>query len=122
MPSRSHRSLVLLVLCLGLVLISGCGYPAATPENLGLITSLRTALSARNVEWLDANEQKIEARRLAGQMTDDEYETFQSIVAEARRGDWESAERAAVKFQRAQRPTDEQIRAAEEREEKRKLK
>ena len=47
------------------VLVAGCGYPAAQPVNFEIITSLRTACSARNTEWLVANEEKIEARRAA---------------------------------------------------------
>ena len=91
------------------VLVAGCGYPAAQPVNFEIITSLRTACSARNTEWLVANEEKIEARRAAGEMSDDEYETFAAIVRQARDGDWAKAERACLKFQRAQRPTPEQI-------------
>jgi hypothetical protein len=97
-------------LLLAATFVGGCGYPQAAPNNLRLITTLRTALSARNTEWLDQNVALMEERRQAGEMSDDEYDAFQSIVAQARAGEWEEAERAAVKFQKAQRPTDEQIR------------
>jgi hypothetical protein len=87
----------------------GCGYPAVEPVNLEIITSLRTACSARNDAWLAANEQKIENRRAAGRMNDAEYEAFTSIIRQAREGDWSAAERACLKFQKAQRASDEQI-------------
>jgi hypothetical protein len=89
----------------------GCGYPSASPLNLELITTLRTALSARNEIWLQANADIVEQRRADGQMADDEYEAFVAIIAQARDGDWEGAERATLKFQRAQVPTPEQIEA-----------
>jgi len=87
----------------------GCGYPVAQPVNMEIISSLRTACSARNGDWLDANAKKIEGQRTAGQMNDDEYEAFTAIIEQARGGDWESAERACLRFQKAQRPTAEQV-------------
>ena len=91
------------------LMLAGCGYPQAAPTNLRMISALRTALSARNPEWLEQNVEAIEARRAAGEMGDEEYEAFQAIVAKAKAGDWESAERESVAFQKAQRPTAEQI-------------
>ena len=35
-----------------LAMVAGCGYPVAQPLNMEIITSLRTACSARNGEWL----------------------------------------------------------------------
>lgn len=103
--------------CLGLLLllVTGCGYPVAEPGNMRLISTLRTALSARNEQWLQANEDLINTRHEQGEMRDEEYEAFQSIIQQAREGDWASAEREAVKFQRAQRPTEEQIQRLRER-------
>ena len=91
------------------VLIVGCGYPAAEPDNLPLITSLRTALSARNDAWLNANEEIIEKRHDEKELNDDAYSAFKKIIAQAREGDWKGAELESLKFQRAQRPTREQI-------------
>jgi hypothetical protein len=112
-PRRSPRiaRFALWLVCSQLAFI-GCGYPAAQPANQELIASLRTALSARNEVWLAQNEEKIESRRSAGRMNDDEYEAFKAIVAQARAGDWTGAERASLDFQRAQRPTDVQIEQA----------
>ena len=81
-----------------------------------LISSLRTALSARNPQWLDENEAVIEKRHTAGQMRDDEYAAFKKIVERARSGDWKEAERGCLAFQRAQRPTPEQIERVRRRE------
>ena len=96
-------SLILMALC------AGCGPPQVSYENLELTSSLRTALSARNSEWLDENVRSIEERRAAGKMGDAEHEAFQSIVSQAKAGDWEAAEREVVELQKAQRPTREMI-------------
>jgi hypothetical protein len=93
----------------GLVVVLGCSRPQASVDNLHLITSLRTAASTRNPEWLSQNAELVEQRRAAGQMTDAEYATFQRIIELARDGKWQAAEREAVLFQKAQRPTPEQI-------------
>ena len=87
----------------------GCGPPQVKPNNLRLIASLRTALSAKNSEWLQQNIELIDKRHADGQMSDDEYEEFQAIIAKAKAGDWQGAERDSVDFQKAQRPTPEQI-------------
>ena len=97
-----------LLLAISLTL-GGCGPPQVKPNNLRLIASLRTALSAKNTEWLQQNIDLIEQRRADGQMSDDEYEEFQAIIAKAKSGDWQGAERDSVDFQKAQRPTTEQI-------------
>lgn len=94
---------------LGVLIATGCGYPSAQPVNMEIISSLRTACSARNSEWLEANAARIEAQRQAGQMSDDEHEAFLGILAQARDGDWEGAEHACLAFQKAQRPTPEQL-------------
>jgi hypothetical protein len=106
--SRCSRALVLLVAGT-LLLSSGCGYPEVQPVNMELITSLRTACSAREPKWLEANVEKIDAQKATGQMSDEEHATFMAIVEQARSGDWESAELACLKFQKAQGPTSEQM-------------
>lgn len=89
--------------------LSGCGRPQVEPDNLPLIASLRTALSARDSEWLEQNAQLVDERHQGGQMSDKVYETFQAILEEARAGNWRDAEEDTLAFQKAQRPTDEQI-------------
>lgn len=95
----------------GLILLSlavGCGRPPQVAgENLQLISSLRTALSAEDEQWLDENEQVIEQRHSTGEMSDEEHEAFLRIIATARSGEWDRAEKAAVRFQQAQRPKQE---------------
>ena len=91
------------------LLAGGCSYPVAEPINMELISSLRTALSARNEEWLKVNADIVEERHASGEMRDDEYAAFKGIIDQARAGQWAEAEKATLKFQCAHRPTREQI-------------
>jgi hypothetical protein len=92
-----------------LTAVSGCGYPNTEPTNRRLISSLRTALSAQNQQWLAANEKLVAERHTSGAMRDDEFAAFQEIIQQAQSGDWQGAERAAVEFQRDQRPSDQEV-------------
>lgn len=112
--TRRHRRGPRVLACsiafvLGTVLAAGCGGPQAGAENVELISALRTAASARNPQWLEAAGKVIDERRAAGQISDPAYAAFQAIIEKARAGQWQEAERDAVAFQKAQRPTREQV-------------
>ena len=92
-----------------LLLVVGCGPPQVAPQNQRLIASLRTAISARNSQWIEKNAELLEERRAAGTVSDEEYETFQAIIDKAKAGKWEDAEQEVLAFQKAQEPTREQI-------------
>lgn len=80
----------------------GCGgAPAVEHHNLKLVSSLRTAVSARNVTWLDGVERAVESRYAEGRMSSQEREHFQAIIQLARR-DWESADQACLEFEQSQ--------------------
>jgi len=97
------------VVLLAATVLAGCGQPTVAPNNLRLTVTLRTAISARNADWLEKNSAQIAERYAAGQMSGDEFAAFEAIVVQARAGEWEDAERAVVDLQEAQRPTDEQV-------------
>ena len=88
---------------LGILLLSGCGRPQLEPANYRLVESLRTALSARNVNWLDDNARLIAKRHADGQMSDGEVAALEAIIAQAREGDWTGAEEEVVRLAKAQR-------------------
>jgi hypothetical protein len=93
-----------------MILAAACGRPPqAAPANQRLISSLRTALSVQKLDWLEQNVQEIDSRHAAGQMSEVEYRAFAAIIAKAKAGHWKEAEQDAVAFQKAQRPTAEQI-------------
>lgn len=98
------------------VLVSGCGrQPQVASANRELLVSLATAVSAREPDWLERNARQIEAQRSAGAMTEAEYQTFQSIINQARSGDWPGAETAAYALRDGQEPTAEDRSKTSER-------
>jgi hypothetical protein len=89
---------------------AGCYRPPQVAEdNLELISSLRTALSTRSTKRLDDNHRVMRERHAAGDLSDSELAAFNELIEMARAGQWESAEKRVVKFQRRQRPTQAQI-------------
>ena len=92
------------IVLLGSIVAGACSPPQAGPENQHVIASLRTALSAKNPEWLEQNVALIEKRYEQGKMSDEAYETFKAIVHKAQDGQWKEAERDVVALQKAQRP------------------
>jgi hypothetical protein len=107
--SQRYSKALQFALLLSLVAWTGCSPPAVAPDNQRLTVSLRTALSTKRFDWLELNAKEVEARRAEGKMNDDEYAAFTAIIAQARAGEWESAEKEVVRLQKAQRPTPEQI-------------
>lgn len=81
----------------------GCSRPPAVQfENLPLVASLRTACSAKSVDWLTGVERAISARHASGSMSDDEKHHFEKLIAQAKAGDWQGAEKLCYQFEKAQ--------------------
>jgi hypothetical protein len=110
---KVSRSRFLVVLAALAICAGGCGPPQASPPNRQLIASLRTALSAQNPDWLEQNAAILQERRAAKEVLDDEFAAFQAIIETARAGQWKEAEGQAIAFQKAQRPTREQVEQVE---------
>jgi hypothetical protein len=104
---RSARWFVILFLLVSLV--AGCGQPQVAPGNRRLVESLRTAISSKRTDWLDANAQLIEERHADGELSDDEYQTFSAIVELARGGDWAAAEKNVIALVKGQKPMPEDL-------------
>jgi hypothetical protein len=87
--------------CLG---VTGCErFPqTSNPDTIRLIAALRTACSARSAERLAAVRQRIEAEHQAQRLSDAEFAALREIVEMGERGDWQQAEQACYRFQRAQ--------------------
>ncbi len=98
-----HRRLLSAVLIATLSLgLAGCGETKIQTDNLRITMALRTALSAKETTWLEACRTQVEEKRQADAMTQDEYERFQRIFAQAEQGEWEAAERDVVRWQKGQ--------------------
>lgn len=93
----------LLLFALSCALLVGCARPPAVQhDHLALISSLRTACSARNVDWLAGVKRAVTERHQAGKMTDAERDHFLSLIAQAEAGEWSTAEQACLRFEQAQ--------------------
>lgn len=104
------RSVLLSAAVLALLTFAGCYRPPqVAPDNLELISSLRTAISTRSLERLDQNVQAIHERQATGEMSAAEAAAFMDLIEMARDGRWEAAEQRVVAFQKRQRPSQEQI-------------
>lgn len=83
--------------------LSGCSRPPVVEfANLPLVSSVRTACSARNEQWLTGVERAVSKRHDEGQMSAAEKAHFEKLIAQARSGDWQGAERQCYNFERAQ--------------------
>lgn len=96
---------------LALILFAFSGYtlywyltrpPVVHYDNLKYIQLIRTACSARNPTHVDGVERALEDRIQQGAMTTTERQAFEQIITDARNGNWQRAERSAMKLEEAQ--------------------
>jgi hypothetical protein len=97
-------------LVLILAALAGCGGPPQVGAgNYRLIESLRTAISARRSDWLEENAKLASLRHAAGELNDEQFAAFESIIAQARGGNWADAESEVIRFAKAQRLSADEI-------------
>lgn len=76
--------------------------PAVAFDNLRYVQLLRTAVSARNSDWLSKVQLAITQRHEQGGMSNSERKHFERIIQQARSGDWQAADQACFEFEVAQ--------------------
>jgi hypothetical protein len=97
-----RRLAFVVLLAAAAALLAGCKPPAVEFENLHLVSSLRTACSAQNEQWLAGVEKAVNLRHEEGRMSDTERDHFAKLIALAREGNWEEADRRCFDFEAAQ--------------------
>lgn len=104
--SRSAKTLALVAVLLTLAVVPLVRWwlrpPVVAQRNLRYLPLLRTAISARNAQWLDGVNRAVDQQHSAGALGDDERRHFEKIIATARDGDWARADRLALGFEAAQ--------------------
>ncbi len=96
-----------------LTLSAGCGRPPQMgPENYRLVAGLRTAISTHRLDWLEAAAKEADKRHAVGSLSDEQFAQFESIVGQARAGDWASAEDDVIRLEKAQQPSAEEVERA----------
>ncbi|GAC1339878.1 MAG: hypothetical protein NVSMB14_05920 [Isosphaeraceae bacterium] len=97
-PSRA-RFVWLSFFLLAPFFFSGCGGPSPREvQNRRELEALLTAVSLRNKPELETDAKRIDARRSSGELSEDAYQSLQSILSTARSGDWAGAEKQAYEF------------------------
>lgn len=76
--------------------------PAVEFDNLRYIQLLRTAVSSRNSEWLNKVASAVDQRLADGAMSPSEHAHFGKLIAQARSGAWEAADKECFRFEEAQ--------------------
>lgn len=104
MHSALNRNRVVkIIAAMALFAVSGCTrLPVVEFDNLPLVASLRTACSARNEQWLAGVEKAVAERHNSGKMSEAEKAQFDKLIAQARGGDWQGADKHCYHFERAQ--------------------
>jgi len=84
------------------LVVSGChGAPTHEDrENGRVLEALLTAITLVNLRLLEDSAVRVEARHDEGHLTDEEYQSFEAIIAKARGGDWAGAETACYEFRK----------------------
>jgi hypothetical protein len=83
------------------LLASGCRGPTQEDrDNRRALDAILTAITMKNSRLLEESANRARGRRDAGQLTDEEYQGMEAIVAKARAGDWASAENDGYEFRK----------------------
>jgi len=114
MRTRTLRALLWIASSLALAL-SGCGATQVSPTNRHLLEALQTAVSAKNTAWLDAVEKEVKETRKKGEISDAEFSALESIIRQAKNGNWDTAQSAVFALSDGQRPTAEDLERLRER-------
>lgn len=104
-PRPTSAAAVLPTCCVTLALLAaGCRpYPAVTsPESLRLLRQVYTACNTHNDARLTACRTRLAELERAALVTAAEQRAFHEIIDRADRGEWDAAQRAALRFARDQ--------------------
>ncbi len=72
--------------------LAGCGgQPQISKGNIRLVEKLQTAIAAKRSDWLELAAQQIDKQHRAGKLSDDEFQSLQPIIADARQSHWNEA-------------------------------
>jgi len=103
---RARKRYRLLVLLAGIGLAVGCGRtPQLQPGNRKLLEALRTAVSAKNSQWLASTSKAVEEKRAKNEISDVEFQALHGVIQKANASDWKGAQKEVFTLVEGQRPT-----------------
>lgn len=65
---------------------------------------MRTATSSKQIAWVEESAKQLEEAKGQGQVTDEEYAEFESIIRLAPDGNWKEAEAETIRPGKGQKP------------------
>jgi Sec-independent protein translocase protein TatA len=88
-----------------LFVIIGCSSePVIAKGNVKLIGKLKTAIGAKQTDWLEATAKQIDDAHQQGKVSDGEYAALEPIVADGRQKHWDDANSGLDRLIKAQSP------------------
>ncbi len=95
---KNLRGVMVVLTAFGLV-ASGCGRPNETVrDNRRLLDAILTAVTIRNAEELANDEELLETRHAAGELSAESYAEIHRAIELAQSNDWEGAERELYEY------------------------
>ena len=89
------------LLFMPLLFIPGCSAPTEVDrDNRRLLDAILTAITMKNVTWLEEDAALAETRHAAGQLPDADYEELLLVIEKGRSGDWKTAEQKGYEFRK----------------------
>jgi hypothetical protein len=88
---------------LALTLCSCSHEPAISKANVKLVGELKTAISAKRTDWLQAAARHVAEHRQHGQVSDKENSALELIIAAAQQDRWDDANADLTRLINAQR-------------------
>jgi hypothetical protein len=102
---RCTRKAWPLLIVLLTAVFAGCGKKTPEPpQTLHMIAGVRTAVSAKNPDWLAQWKAKAEQARNADQLSAETAESLDEIFQLAESGDWDAANDAIIRLQKSRTP------------------
>ena len=100
------KSLVSGLLVGVLLLVTGCGGPAAlqSAEAFSATDALYTAITSHRTDLLDESEIRLKRLKDAGKLSTDAFESLSKIIKQAQSGNWQDAAEVLDSFIRHQPP------------------
>jgi hypothetical protein len=114
--SPSRLGVIVLVLaCLELAALAGCGATQFEPKNRHLLGALQTAVTSKNQEWLAAVAEQAREQHENHSLSDAEFKAVSAVIESATAGDWKTAEIRVFALSEGQKPTAADVERVRER-------
>lgn len=88
------------VLALGVLAMAGRAPTMEERENRKAVDAMLTAITLKNSRLLEESAKRAQARRTAGQITEEQLQGMEAVINKARAKDWTGAEKDGYEFRK----------------------